>query len=175
MGTNFYMMTTNKSLVEKYFPYEYEIVDSPYFGYEVHIGKRSCGWKPLFQNHDNAYKSVNDMKKFIEFHKQDIRIFNEYEEEFTLDQLEDELINWDEQQTVRYMKYIPEGVPDDILGGKKYLVESTEDDYDITIPYYHIEYEKLNPYNGGYTFGGLHESYYTKDAEGYDFMRGDFS
>ena len=115
------------------------------------------------------------MKKFIEFHKQDIRIFNEYEEEFTLDQLEDELINWGEQQTVRYMKYVPEGVPDGILGGKKYLIESTEDDYDITIPYDHIEYEKLNPYNGGYTFGRLHESYYTKDAEGYDFMRGDFS
>lgn len=38
MGTNFYMMTKSKKLVEKHFPYEYEIVDTPYFGYEIHIG-----------------------------------------------------------------------------------------------------------------------------------------
>ena len=31
------------------------------------------------------------------------------------------------------MKHIPEGVPDEVFGGKKYLVESTKDDYDITI------------------------------------------
>ena len=32
------MMTKSKNLVEKYFPCEYEIVDTPYFGYEIHIG-----------------------------------------------------------------------------------------------------------------------------------------
>ena len=31
------MMTKNKELAEKYFPYEYEIVDTPYFGYEIQI------------------------------------------------------------------------------------------------------------------------------------------
>ena len=56
-------MTKSKKLVEKYFPYEYEIVDTPYFGYEIHIGKRSCGWKPLFQEHKNAYDSVEGMKE----------------------------------------------------------------------------------------------------------------
>ena len=49
MGTNFYMMSTNKSLVEKYFPNEYEIVDSQYFGYEIHIGKRSYGGNHYFR------------------------------------------------------------------------------------------------------------------------------
>ena len=58
-------MTKSKKLVEKYFPYEYEIVDTPYFGYEIHIGKRSGGWKPLFQEHKNAYDSVEGMKEFI--------------------------------------------------------------------------------------------------------------
>lgn len=38
MGTNFYMMTKSKKLVEKHFPHEYEIVHTPYFGYEIHIG-----------------------------------------------------------------------------------------------------------------------------------------
>lgn len=170
MGTNYYMMTTDKKFVEKYFPYEYEIVDTPYFGYEIHIGKRSCGWRPLFQEHKNAYNSVEGMKEFIKKHQDNIRIFNEYNEEFTLEQLENELINWGDKQEIRYMKYIPDGIPDEIFGGKKYLIESTKDDYDITIPFDHIEYEKLDVYGDNW-----HESYYSKDKDGYDFTVGDFS
>lgn len=173
MGTNFYMMTKNKELVEKHFPYEYEIVDVPYFGYEIHIGKRSSGWKPLFQQHKNAYDSVDGMKEFISKNQNSIRIFDEYGREFTLEQLEDELINWGEQQKIRYMKYIPEGIPDEILGGKKYLVESTKDDYDITIPFDHIEYEKLDPYKERWRYEN--QSYYSKDKDGYDFTNHDFS
>ena len=55
MGTNYYMIMKDKELVTKYFDNEYELTDSPYFCYEVHIGKRSCGWKPLFEWHENAY------------------------------------------------------------------------------------------------------------------------
>lgn len=172
IGTNYYMMTTNKELVEKHFPYEYEIVDTPYFGYEIHIGKQSAGWCPLFQEHKNAYDSVAEMKEFIRSHSEDIRIFDEYCREFTLEQLEDELINWGKQQEIRYMKYIPEGVPDTIFGGKEYLIKSTKDDYDITIPFDHIEYEKLNPYKEHWIY--KNESYYFKDKDGYDFTKGDF-
>ena len=71
------------------------------------------------------------------------------------------------------MKHIPNGVPDKVFGGKKYLVESTEDDYDITIPFDHIEYEKLDVYRDNWRYE--HESYYLKDKDGYDFMKGDFS
>ena len=78
MGTNFYMMTKSKKLVEKHFPYEYEIVDTPYFGYEIHIGKKSFGWKPLFQEHKNAYDSVDGLKEFIRKNQKSIRIFDEY-------------------------------------------------------------------------------------------------
>lgn len=173
MGTNFYMMTKSKKLVEKHFPCEYEIVDTPYFGYEIHIGKRSAGWKPLFQEHKNAYDSVKGMKEFIRKHQKSIRIFDEYCREFTLEELEDELITWGEQQQIRYMKHIPEGVPDEVFGGKKYLVESTKDDYDITIPFDHMEYEKLEIERDNWRYG--RQSYYSKDKDGYDFMKGDFS
>ena len=173
MGTNFYMMTKSKKLVEKSFPCEYKITDTPYFGYEIHIGKRSCGWKPLFQEHKNAYDSVEGMKEFIRKHQKSIRIFDEYAREFTLDELEDELITWGEQQQIRYMKYIPEGVPDEVFGGKKYLVESTKDDYDITIPFDHKEYERLDPYREFYRYEN--HSHYSKDKDGYDFMEGWFS
>ena len=71
------------------------------------------------------------------------------------------------------MKYIPEGIPDEIFGGKKYLVESTKDDYDITIPFDHIEYEKLDPYREFYRYEN--QSHYSKDKDGYDFVKGWFS
>lgn len=172
MGTNFYMMTANKELVEKHFFSEYEIVDTPYFGYEIHIGKRSCGWKPLFQEHKNAYDSVEGMKKFIRNNSNDIRIFDEYNREFSLEELEDELITWGEQQEIHYMKHIPEGIPDEVFGGKKYLVESTKDDYDITIPFDHTEYEKLEIERNSWRYES--RSHYRKDKDGYDFMKGDF-
>lgn len=172
MGTNYYMMIRRKNFVEKYFPYEYEIVDIPYFGYQIHIGKRSCGWKPLFHEHKHAYDSVEGMKKFIKKYQKSIRIFDEYEREFTLEELEDNLINWADKQEIRYMKHIPEGVPDELFGGKKYLIESTKDDYDIIIPFDHIEYERLDPYKEHWQYE--HKSYYSKDKDGYDFMKGDF-
>ena len=173
MGTNFYMMTTKKDLVEKHFSLEYEIVDTPYFGYKIHIGKRSYGWKPLFAEHQDAYHSVMEMKDFIKTNQKDIRIFDEYNREFTLEELETEFINWDKQQEIRYMKHIPEGIPDELFGGKKYLVESTQDDYDITIPYDHIEYEKLEIKRNNIRYEN--QSYYFKDKDGYDFMKGWFA
>lgn len=166
------MMTKSKKLVEKHFPCEYKITDIPYFGYEIHIGKRSAGWKPLFQEHKNAYNSVEEMKGFIRKHQRSIRIFDEYAREFTLEQLEEELITWGEQQEIHYMKHIPEGVTDEVFGGKKYLVESTKDDYDIMIPFDHMEFEKLDPYREFCKC--KHQSYYSKDKDGYDFMKGDF-
>lgn len=122
MGTNYYMMMKDKELVTKYFDNEYELTDLPYFGYEVHIGKRSCGWKPLFEWHENAYKSVEDMLKFLEFYKMDIEIFDEYNKRFSIDGLKEELINWKNKQPVRYMKYVPEGNYNEIFGGKDYLL-----------------------------------------------------
>lgn len=172
MGTNFYMITTNKKLTETYFPDEYTLTDTPYFGYEIHIGKRSAGWKPLFEEHKNAYDSVEAMKKFIQDHADDIRIFDEYHREFSLEELEDELITWGSQQEIRYMKFVPNGVHDELFGGKKYFVESTKDDYDITIPYDHLEYEKLDAqrWHGSFPY----QSHYWKDKNGYDFLNGSF-
>ena len=65
MSTNYYMMTTDKEIVKKYFPNEYEIVDFLYLGYEIHIGKRSMGWRPLFQAHKKAYNSVSELLIFL--------------------------------------------------------------------------------------------------------------
>lgn len=105
MSTNFYMMTTDRDIVHKYFPGEYEVVESPYLGFEIHIGKRSMGWKPLMEAHNNAYTSVAEMLEFLHRHKDVIKIYDEYEEQYSIEQLKDELIDWGDHQEKRIIDY----------------------------------------------------------------------
>lgn len=170
LSTNYYMMITNKELVKKYFPNEYQLVDDPYLGYQIHIGKRSMGWLPLFESHKQAYDSVEDMIKFVFDYKPNaVRVFDEYGRRLSTDQLIEELVKWGEYQTVRYMKYIPGGrVWNQKYGWKEYFEESTKDDYDITYPYDHLEYSKFDT-------GEMWElpTYY-RDKDGYNFVEGQF-
>ena len=160
------MMTQDKTFVRKYFPNEYEIVDEPYLGYEIHIGKRSAGWKPLFARHDKAYRSVREMKKFIKEHNSYIRIFDEYGNEYGLDGLENELINWGEGQLVTYLKYYPEGITNPIDHGRRKFYYVDEETADIKAPIDHLEYEIL--------IQGRNTSLYSRDEDGYNFMKGEF-
>jgi hypothetical protein len=168
------MMTKDKELVTKYFDNEYELTDLPYFGYEVHIMKLSYGWKPLFEWHGNAYKSVEDMLKFLEFYRIDIEIFDEYGKQYTIEGLKEEFTSHANREP-KYMKHIPEGIPNHIFGGRDYLVESTEDDYDIKMPYDHVEYHKLDPYSERRYIDESREPLYFHDKDGYDFTKGYFA
>lgn len=152
MSTNYYMMMRNKKIVEKYFPNEYEIVDSPYFGYEIHIGKRSIGWKPLFEEHKHAYESVKEMLSFIEKHKRYIRIFDEYNQEFDIDGLKEELIAWGdcEKEMIHY---------DDRIG-------------DIERPIDHVEIANREKALGSKEYDWIK---YWHDEDGYDFTDRSFS
>lgn len=147
MSTNFYMMTTDKKLVEEYFPNEYKITDSPYFGYEIHIGKRSCGWKPLFEAHKKAYGSVEEMMEFIKLF--DIRIFDEYEREYNIEEFKDALITWEEQQKKKMIHY--DGVPG--------LIQT---------PIGHVEIMEREPNRY------IPHPVYWNDKDGYDFVEGEF-
>ena len=64
---NYYMSTKNKELAEKLFPKksEYWLTDTPDFGYEIHIARRTSGWKTLFQVHRKAYNSVAELESFV--------------------------------------------------------------------------------------------------------------
>lgn len=145
------MMTTNKDLVEKHFSNEYTVTDSPYFGYEIHIGKRSCGWKPLFQEHKNAYSSVKEMLGFFLVNKNDILIFDEYERELDINELAEELIAWEEKQEKRMIHY--DGIPG--------LIQSPID---------HVEMVNREPNRYCCIY-----SKYWHDKDGYNFTEGDFS
>ena len=60
---------------------------------EIHIGKRSCGWKPSFQKTEH-YSTVQEIRNFYNDNIECLEIFNEYDESLTFEQLEEELINW---------------------------------------------------------------------------------
>ena len=75
MGTNFYMMTSDKEDANEWFEDNYELTDYPQWGYSIHIAKTSGGWKPLFQEHSRIH-SVNDIKIIMSTGK--FIIYNEY-------------------------------------------------------------------------------------------------
>ena len=143
------MMTTDKELVNKYFDGEYEIVDDPYLGYEIHIGKRSSGWKPLFEAHEKAYGSVSEMMEFIMNHPE-IHIFNEYGESIAIAQLKEELVDWAENQEKRMIHY------DDYIGK-------------IQAPIDHVEMDQRDNRNSWLKIRYWH------DKDGYDFTDRPFS
>lgn len=149
MSTNYYMMTTDKELVNKYFEGEYEIVDDPYLGYQIHIGKRAGGWRPLFEAHEKAYSSVSELMQFIMNHPE-IHIFDEYGESISIAQLKEELVDWAKNQEKRTIYY------DDYVGY-------------IEAPIDHVEMEKIDKRNAWLNIRYWH------DKDGYDFTDRSFS
>lgn len=53
---------------------------------EIHLGKRSCGWQFLWDYHNGIYfkPTLESIKEFLS--QDDIVIYNEYGEKFTLEQ-----------------------------------------------------------------------------------------
>lgn len=168
MSTNYYMLSQSKGFVEKYFPGEYELTDTPMFGYEIHIGKRSMGWKPLFQEHKNAYDSVEELVEFITKHS--VVLYDEYRTILTEKELKENLIDWGENQTKQYYKFVPEGIVDKPFGWKEYLqLVNENDEYDIVSPFDHKEYQELmksvEPF----------DIKFSNDKNGYNFTDREFS
>lgn len=64
---------------------------------EIHIGKSSVGWKPIFEK-TRFYSSVEEIRGFYEENKEAITITNEYREELTFEELENGLINWNKER-----------------------------------------------------------------------------
>ena len=150
MGTNFYLMTKNKSIAEKIG--DFELTDKPDWGYEIHIGKRSCGWLPLFQSHPGI-KSVKDFEYYCTM--PDVRIYNEYYEEFTWEQLKEELIYWNGG--------VDGAVP------RRY-----HEPIDPSLPYVDHDMPNWTPVSHFDYGNGKYASHYWKDSEGFEFTDGEF-
>lgn len=150
MGTNYYMLTRNKKIKDKYFNLydDYELTDVPKFGYEIHIYKKSGGWKTLFQSHDNAYKSVEELEQFIRKHQKSFIFYDEYLEMYSPEEFIEKMKYQDRDKNGNiYKKY---GTDEPLINHKEYY-EQHRWEY----PYMDIKY--------------------WQDKDGYDFTEGDFS
>ena len=153
------MITKNKELAQQYAPYSYELTDTPYFGYEIHIAKTSCGWLPLFQGHKNGINSVSEYKAAYETGEFDI--VDEYGTSYNWDEFEDRVLKFNggvrgaqkpekiglEKRTLRYDHNLPEYGPISHIGGDKQSYK--------------------------YDFAELYNDFF-EDSDGYEFSTTDF-
>lgn len=150
MGTNFYFMCRDKELVQNSFAIkeswgvhseEYEIVDEPYLGYEIHLNKLSCGWRPLFQRH-RAFNTFNQLKEFYFTNKEKIEIFDEYGNKYLWDEYFDRVYSHSlrEKEPLKWVYEI-----DKIFNDSRptlHTVFCDEKDAELYIPFDHLIYSK---------------------------------
>lgn len=150
MGTNFYLMSKSKKLIRENFAVEknygvtdveYELVDEPYLGYQIHLNKLSCGWRPLFQRHKNI-KSFKQLEGFCMKNNNIVEIYDEYGEKYTWKQYYDKVYNHS-QCKPKPFKWVYE--IDLLFKDNKptlHVVPCTESEAEIYMPFCHKEYRE---------------------------------
>ena len=159
MGTNFYMITKNKKLAQRYAPYSYELTDEPYFGYEIHVAKTSCGWLPAWQGHKDGINSVAEYK--AAYDTGEFKIYDEYGTEYNWDAFDDRVLKFN----------------GGILGVQKpKKIEQNKRSrwYDKNMPdYYPISHISGSPQS--YKFDNWFANDHFKDPDGFEFSMRSFS
>ena len=159
MGTNVYFLSRNKYAVLKYFGSSYKLTHHPYCAYQIHVLKRSAGWLPLWQAHDNC-KSVADYKKAYD--SGFFEIYDEYSEKYTWEKFYDQFAKFN----------------GGVRGAQK--LERIQQDknspfYDRNLPeYVPISHISGNKQSYKYDFAECYDEYFT-DPDGYEFSWREFS
>jgi len=105
MGTNYYFKKKDSSKIMKmieencFYDKDY-LYDLERKLTELHIGKSSGGWRPLFQK-TKYYSSISELENFYNKNKDNLTILDEYGDEFSWDMLAIELINWNQYSNVK--------------------------------------------------------------------------
>ena len=154
MGTNFYMITKNKAMASLYAPYSYELTDTPYFGYEIHIAKTSCGWLPLFQGHKDGINSVSEYKAAYETGEFDI--VDEYGTSYNWDEFEDRVLKFN-------------GGVRGAIPTKKIVVDKNSAYYDPKLP----DHTPISHFE--YNFDDYFANEFFTDENGFEFDRREFT
>lgn len=149
-GNKFFLMSKSKKLIRENFAVEknygvtdveYELVDEPYLGYQIHLNKLSCGWRPLFQRHKNI-KSFKQLEGFCMKNNNIVEIYDEYGEKYTWKQYYDKVYNHS-QCKPKPFKWVYE--IDLLFKDNKptlHVVPCTESEAEIYMPFCHKEYRE---------------------------------
>lgn len=105
MGTNFYLklkdfdeieLNLKKDMEKLYKKYNLSFYDFDLLTYvenfEIHIGKTSAGWKPLFQKQD-CFDSISKLENFYKESKR-YDIYDEYEVKYTWKEFTERVLNF---------------------------------------------------------------------------------
>lgn len=197
MGTNYYMITKNKDIAHKYFAElcdfggkypeilnkEYTLEELPEYRYVIHLNKLSWGWRPLFERHDKAFTTFQELEKFVDDHKDDLVFEDEYGEVYTFDEYKQHIIDHAGRKP-EPMKW--EYVEDRWSGrsGHKCLqtVECEPDEADLWLPFNHKEYS-VTQEKAQQKYGVWEHHAFFKEGDRYfedpdypvDWVYGDFS
>lgn len=144
MGTNYYFMSKNKKLIRDNFEDEYTIVNEPYLGYEIHLNKLSCGWRPLFQKH-KVFETFTQLENFYRNNQADLEIFDEYGRKFTWEEYYEQAIGHSrrERKPLRWVYEVDETFKP--FGENRptlHFIECEEKDAELYIPIEHKLYQK---------------------------------
>ena len=190
MGTNYYLFTQNRDLVHKHSAVEhdwgvtseeYEIVEYPQLGYQIHVCKLSWGWLPLFQRH-KAFKTWAEFEEFYKRHSDNLSLIDEYDHFMTFDDFKTGVFEH-EARKPEPVKWVYDY--DTRFGGcrsSRTLFTTTcfEDECDLMLPFNHVEYfktekkakEKFKAYNH-YIFDDI--KYWNDPDAPIDWTEGEFS
>lgn len=193
MGTNYYLFTKNRDLVHKHFAVEhdwgvtseeYEIVEYPQLGYQIHVCKLSWGWLPLFQRHE-AFKTWAEFEEFYRSYSNHLSLIDEYDHFMTFDDFKTrvfehaarkpEPVKWEYCCDPIEVKYHPERAI-----RRLQTVRCEPDEAELWIPFNHVEYfetekkakEKFKAYNH-YIFDDI--KYWNDPDAPIDWTEGEFS
>lgn len=152
MGTNYYFFTKNKKLAKEYFPWVNDLMDrpddgavltdNPDFGYEIHLNKLSYGWKPLLQRHPKAFTTFKKLEEFYHAHEDDLKIYDEYNREYTFEEYKEELISHSKVESipVKWVYEINELFPRTDGKPSLEIKKCKPEEADLFTPFDHIKY-----------------------------------
>ena len=146
MGTNFYLATPDKEVCDKYFGYDYELTDTPTWGYKIHIAKTSMGWLPSFEAHQ-CFRSIKQLKELYDTGS--FIIYDEYGTTYDWQQFDERVLKFNGGVNNAIPKTPVEREP---------FGDYYNNDMPSHVPISHFEYG-----NGRYA------SQYFTDPEGYEF------
>lgn len=158
MGTNFYMMTKDKEVRDKYFGYDYALTDVPDWGYSIHIAKTSCGWLPSFQSH-NCFKSIRQLKELYD--TGNFILYDEYGTMYTWDEFDERVLKFN-------------GGISGVQKKEKINNDPNNKFYDRNLPTYGPISHCSSP-DYTYKFDSYYANDYYKDEDGYEFTTHEFS
>lgn len=153
MGTNFYLATTDRETRDKYFGYDYELMDDPIWAWRIHIAKTSMGWLPLFQSHE-CFKSIKQLKALYDTGK--FKIFDEYGDEYNWPQFDNRVLQFN-------------GGVKGVAKREKIKKDPKSYFYDRRMP----EYLPISHFDYQYDYGYAND--YFMDDSGFEFCKHDFT